>query len=216
MEDADGRPYATKGASTVAELLKQVGPPPKALELPLSDIEVRSGTRWTIVDECLPMPKTKIESLARSPALNDVWNEASRALNKVLRYGGRVKNHDVKFEMGGWLSKGTVLCYVEESLLKSRRPIPRNLIENICTEEWLLGLMKDTENDKTVKSRYQLAGMLNNKGIMWQIKFVRNKSGHGEEVAKNFVPDGTLYTTVTNASVTRRSSSISKASSHVA
>lgn len=196
-EDAEGRPYTKKGASTVAELLKQVGPPPRALELKLADVGVKLGFKWVIVDECLPLPKTTLTFLARSPELNDLWNEASRAANRVLRYGGYVNGNAVQFEKGGWLSTGAVLCYVKESLLKNRRRSNSNLIQRISTEGWLLGLMKDTERDKTVKSRYQLAGVLNKKGVMFQIKFVRNKSGHGEDVASKFIPGDSLYTTIT-------------------
>ena len=56
--------------------------------------------------------------------------------------------------------------------------------------------MFDTQHESSVKSRYQLAGIADNDGILVQICYIRNKSGHGVEVAK-LIPDDSLYTKIT-------------------
>ena len=52
------------------------------------------------------------------------------------------------------------------------------------------------DSDPTLKSRYQLAGVVDNNGTLVEICYVRCKSGHNEKVASLF-PDGTIYIRIT-------------------
>ena len=68
------------------------------------------------------------------------------------------------------------------------------VVVRIATVHWLFGLMFDS--DPTLKSRYQLAGVVDNNGTLVEICYVRCKSGHNEKVA-SLIPDDTIYTKIT-------------------
>ena len=53
------------------------------------------------------------------------------------------------------------------------------------------------DRDKTLKSRFQLAGVVDKDGILAEICYVRCKSGHSERVAK-LIPNDTIYTRITS------------------
>ena len=65
----------------------------------------------------------------------------------------------------------------------------------IATVHWLFALMSDTVADPTLKSRYQLAGVVDNDGTLVEICYVRCKSGHNTKVA-SLIPDETVYTRI--------------------
>ena len=134
------------------------------------------------------------------------WETASRILNKTLRYGGE----SVHFQRGGWVDVYSVLSIVNRDLRNWHTP---EIVKEAATVHWLFALMFDTyKYDPSVKSRYRLAGVVDNDGILVQICYVRNKSGHSSKEAR-FIPDETIYTKslksisiTSRASVTRRSS----------
>ena len=147
------------------------------------------GFQWAVIDECWTIPTSSIVPLERTVFKDQShWNEASRALNKVLRVGG----YRITFQEGGWVDAYSALAGVSREL---KRWHPLGVISQTATVNWLFALMFDTKWDSTVKSRYQLAGVVDSDGVLVQICYVRNKSGHNTEVSR-LIPDDTLYTKI--------------------
>ena len=193
--DKRGIPYLQKGAKSSSLLLKAVGPPLKAIEMPLPEACSKEyGFQWTIIDEFWSIPESNIGPLERT-AFKDQspWNQASGILDKALRVGGT----RINFQEGGWVDAYSALAAVSRELKKW---YTLDVVGQIATVNWLFALMFDTKWDPTVESRYQLAGTVDSDGVLVQICYVRNKSGHNTEVAR-LIPDETLYTKITEGSL---------------
>ena len=188
--DRRGTPYFQKGAKSSSLLLKAVGPPLKAIEMPIPDAcPSEYNFKWAVIDECWTIPTSNIEPLERTVFKDQSpWNQASRVLNKALRIGGT----RVAFQEGGWVDAYSALAAVSRELKKW---YTLDIVGQIATVNWLSALMFDTKWDPTLKSRYQLAGIVDSDGVLVQICYVRNKSGHNTEVAR-FIPDENLYTKI--------------------
>ena len=153
--------------------------------------------KWMVVDDCWELPNA---SLACGPLKKyffrgfkgkskmGPWEVASRVLNKALRHGN---NSNISYQMGGWVGCRSALAVVREELCKQ---FDMKVVVRIATVHWLFGLMFDS--DPTLKSRYQLAGVVDNKGTLDEICYVRCKSGHNEKVA-SLILDDTIYTGIT-------------------
>ena len=121
------------------------------------------------------------------------WNQASRVLNKVLRVGST----RVAFREGGWVDAYSALAAVSWEL---KEWYTLDVVGQIATVNWLFALVFDTKWDPTVKSRYQLAGIVDSDGGLVQICYVRNKGSHNTEVAR-LIPDETFYTKIIEGSL---------------
>ena len=192
--DENGAHYETKGASSALSLLRSVGPPERTVDIPLSNEYPSSmGYSWQVIDECYTVPYTDLPRLHRewyedqSP-----WNEASRILNAVLRYGGTYKGGPIRFRTGGWVVAHTILAVFGRELSKRHSP---EIVRQIASSDWLLALMFDTKWNPGVKLRCQLAGVVDNDGTLVRVCYIRNKSGRSEEIAK-FIPDDSLYSLI--------------------
>ena len=193
--DKRGIPYLQKGAKSSSLLLKAVGPLPKAIKMPLPEACPKEyGFQWAVIDERWTIPESNIEPLERTVFKDQSpWNQASRILNKVLRVRGTRSN----FQEGGWVDAYSALAAVSRGLKKW---YTLDVVGQIATVNWLFALMFDTKWGPTVKSRYQLAGFVDSDGVLVQICYVRNKSGHNTEVAR-LIPDKTFYTKIAEGSL---------------
>lgn len=69
--------YETKGASSALSLLRSVGPPKIAVDIPLADEHPSTmGYPWKVIDECYTVPYTKLPRLHRD-SYKDIlpWND---------------------------------------------------------------------------------------------------------------------------------------------
>ena len=110
--------------------------------------------------------------------------------NKALRHGG---NPNISYQKGGWVDCQSALAAVREEISKRYE---WKIVERIATVHWLFALMFDPGDDPTLKSRYQLAGVVDNNGTLVEICYVRCKSGHNNKMAC-LIPDETIYTRIT-------------------
>ena len=199
-QDKQGVSYGEKGARSSIQLIHAVGPPLEAINMPLSkDCPSDRGFKWVVVDgcwtlpkaglACLPLNKKAFKSKAHKPAKDGPWEAASRVLTKMLRHGGGGK---ILYQKGGWVDSQSALAAVSGEI--SRR-FDSATAQKIATVHWLFALMFDTLDDPTMKSRYQLAGVVDNDGTLVQICYVRTKSGHNSKVA-SLIPDETIYTKI--------------------
>ena len=188
--DEKGIPYLQKGAASSSLLLKAVGPPPMAIKMALPHAcPSRHGFKWAVIDGCWTTPTSNVIPLERIMFVDpSPWVEASRVADKVLRYGGKC----FTFKEGGWADAYSVFAAVSHDF---KRRHPTDIVRKIASTSWLFALMSDTPQGSSVKSRYQLAGVVDNDGILVQICYVRNKSGHGDDVAK-LIPGDFLYTKI--------------------
>ena len=193
-----GVDHGVKRAGSSIRLIHAVGPALKAVGMDLPVDYPRDGSfRWMVVDDCWELPNA---SLACGPLKKDffkgikgkskmgLWEAASRVLNKALRHGN---NHNISYQRGGWVDCRSALAAVREELCKQ---FEIKVVVRIATDHWLFGLMFDS--DPTLKSRYQLAGVVDNNGTLVAICYVRCKSGHNEKVA-SLIPGDTTYTKIT-------------------
>ena len=166
--------------------------------------------KWMVVDDCWELPNA---SLACGPLNKDLFNKAkgkskvgpweagSRILNTALRHGN---NLNITYQRGGWVDCASALAAVRDGL--SKKYDFKDVVEiatwencfkdvvKIATLQRLFGMVFD--KDPTLKSRYQLAGVVDNDGTLVEICYVRCKSGHSERVA-GLIPDDTIYTETT-------------------
>ena len=110
-------------------------------------------------------------------------------MNSVLRYGGP----GIIIREGGWADTYSVLRAVINGL---RKGYDIAIVRQIATTRWLFALMCDTQYESSVKSRYQLAGVVGNDDVLVQISFIWDKSGHSVEVSQ-LIQDGSIYTKIT-------------------
>ena len=111
------------------------------------------------------------------------WGAGSRILNAVLRH-----SETATFEQGGWVNCLEALQYVRSGLNKSYADWA---IDQIASIHWLFGFL----HDRTLKSRFQLAGIVDKAGILVKICYVRCKSGHSAHVAK-LIPNDSIYSKI--------------------
>ena len=98
------------------------------------------------------------------------WDHGSRTLN--------------------WVDVQEALWYVRSSLNSVYKDFA---VDQIASVSWLHGLLWDVGPD--VKSRFQLAGVVNENGTLVRICYVRCKSGHNKRVAA-LIPKDSLYTKI--------------------
>ena len=193
LHDKQGVPYGEKGAESSFSLLHAVGPPLEAIGMPIPEAcPSNSFFKWAVIDDCwtLPKPGLACVPLSRNAFKNKApWEVASRALNKTRRHGGG----QIRYQRGGWVDAQSALAVVSQEVQKR---FGLATARKIATVHWLFALMFDPLEDPTVKSRYQLAGVVDNDGILVQICYIRNKSGHSSKKAK-LIPDETIYTKIT-------------------
>ena len=99
-------------------------------------------------------------------------------LDAVLRYCGTYKGGPIRFRTGGRVVAHTILAVLGRELSKRHSP---EIVRQIASSDWLLALMFDTKWNPGVKSRYQLAGVVDNDGATVRVCYIRNKSGHSED-----------------------------------
>ena len=196
-KDKQGVSYGEQGARSSIQLIHAVGPPLEAIIMPLpKEYPSDRGFRWLVVDDCWELPNRAIACLPlnKTPFKGKTkvgpWELASRVLNKALRHGGDGK---ICYQRGGWVDSQSALAAV---YAESSWRFDKKTAEKLATVHWLFALMFDTVEDPTMKSRYQLAGVVDNDGTLVQIFYVRCKSGHNSKVA-SLIPDGTIYTKIT-------------------
>ena len=199
----NGVAYGVKGASGSLSLIHAVGPPREAIKLSLPmEYRNRGGFKWMVVDDCWDLPDA---SLACAPLKKESfkgdkgkgkgksnkgpWEIASRVLNNALRHGNYPS---ITYQVGGWVDCYSALAVVDKELRKQFAP---PVVVRIATVHWLFGMVND-KTDPMLKSRFQLAGVVDNNGTLVEISYVRCKSGHSEGVA-GLIPDDTIYTRIT-------------------
>ena len=195
-KNKQGVSYGEQGARSSIQLIHAVGPPLEAITMPLpKEYPSDRGFRWPVVDDCWKLPNPAIACLPlnktpfKGKAKIGPWELASRVLNKAIRHGGDGK---ICYQKGGWVDSQSVLTAVYAEISGN---FGKTTAEKLATVHWLFALMFDTVEDPTVKSRYQLAGVVDNGGTLVQICYVRCKSGHNSTVA-SFIPDETIYTKI--------------------
>ena len=97
----------------------------------------------------------------------------------------------VTYVKGGWVDVKEALESVQKDLYKTYKKAW--VVREIATVHWLHGLLLDVGGP--VKSRFQLAGVVNEKDTLVQICYVRCKSGHSRYIADR-IPRDSLYTKV--------------------
>ena len=160
------------------------------------------GFKWMVVDDCWKLPNTstaceplKKESVqgdkgkGKGKAKKGPWEIAPRILNSALKHG---EYSTIRYQIGGWVDCESALAVVKNEL--RRLKFTPSVVMRIATVHWLFGLMYDT--DATLKSRFQLAGFVDNDGTLVEICYVRCKSGHNEGVAR-LIPNDTICTKIT-------------------
>ena len=190
-----GSAYGEEGARSSLHLIQNVGPAPLVVDLPFPLEFASQGNkfRWTILDDQWEFPNSSMEKCApllkREPITGadnrscSAWETASRILNAVLRHGTTVT-----FIKGGWVSCTEAIRHVKSRLRKTNEGW---LIDQIASVHWLFGLL----HDKTVKPRFQLAGIVDKTSTLVKICYVRCKSGHNKEVAK-LIPNDSIYSKI--------------------
>ena len=190
--DKEGKAYGVKGATSSLHLVQAFGPPPLVVALPVpwdyanqAGNKFRGKFKWTIIDDQWVFPDASLEC---APLLREIfmggaddwhrkaWEHGSRILNAVLRH-----SDSAHFEKGGWVNKRLRKTYKEWG------------VEQIASVHWLFGLLHDA--GPTVKSRFQLAGVVDGAGVMVRICYVRCKSGHNKRVA-DLIPSDSIYTKI--------------------
>ena len=196
-KNKQGVSYGERGARSSIQLIHAVGPPLEAITMPLpKEYPSDRGFRWLVVDDCRKLPNPAIACLPldktpfKSKAKIGPWELASRVLNKAIRHGGDGK---ICFQKGGSVDSQSALAAVYTEI---RRKYDKKTAEQLATVHWLFALMFDSVEDPTMKSRYHLAGVVDNGGTLVQICYVRRKSGHNSKVA-SLIPDETIYTKIT-------------------
>ena len=203
----DGNAYDQKGASGSISLLSAIGPAPNEITMPLpAEYRNRLGFKWMVIDGCRKLPnaspacaplkrgaaqvvqKGKGKGKGKEP--KGPWDVGSRTLNTAVRHG---KNIAISYRTGGWVDCESALGVVKYELRRLKF-VPYDYLR-VATVHWLFGFLCDT-TDPTLKSRYQLAGVVDNGGTLVEICYVRCKSGHNEQVAQ-FIPEDSIYTKVT-------------------
>ena len=197
-KDKKGVDYGVKGALSSIRLIRAFGAPLEAIGVDFPDDYPKGGEyRWMVFDDCWELPNA---SLVCGPLKKDLfkgskgkskigpWEAASTILNRALRHGNNV---NITYQRGGWVDCASALAAVRDELSKQ---FDIKVVVRIATVHWLFGLMFDT--DPTLKSRYQLAGVVDNNGTLVEICYVRCKSGHGERVA-GLIPYDSIYTKIT-------------------
>ena len=192
-----GVDYGEKGARSSQQLIREVGPPLEAIGVPLPVKYSKGGKhKWVTIDDQWGLPDASITCgpLNKAAFANDAgkskfgpWEAGSRILNAVLRH-----SNTISYQRGGWVKCEAALQVVRDGLSKTYDALT---VERIASVHWLFGLVHD--KDKTLKSRFQLAGVVNKDGILIEICYVRCKSGHSEKVAK-LIPNDTIYTRITS------------------
>ena len=92
---------------------------------------------------------------------------------------------------GGWVDVKDALEIVQQGLYKTYKK--SWVVDEIATIHWLRGLLLNVGGP--VKSRFQLAGVVNEKDTLVQICYVRCKSGHSRYIAGR-IPRDSLYAKV--------------------
>ena len=191
--------YGVKGAGSSIQLIREVGAPLEAIGMNLPEDYPKGGKfKWMVVDACWefpnastacgPLNKALFANAAGKSKLGP-WEAGSRIFNAALRHG----NHpNISYQRGGWVDCASALAAVRDGLSKK---YDMKTVVRIASVRWLFGMMFD--KDKTLKSRFQLAGVVDGNGTLVEICYVRCKSGHSEQVAK-LIPNGTIYTKITS------------------
>ena len=139
----------------------------------------------------LPDASTTCGPLVKTAFANDAdkwnfgsWEAGSRILNAVLRHSDAIT-----YQKGGWVNCKDALRAVRKGLSKTYEAW---VVDRIVSVHWLFGLL----HDKTLKSRFQLAGVVDKDGILAEICYVKCKSGHSDKVAQ-LIPNDSIYTRIT-------------------
>ena len=198
-KDKKGVDYGAKGAGSSIQLIHEVGAPLEAIGMNLPEDYPKGGKfKWMVVDDCweLPNASTACGPLNKALFANVAgksqigpWEAGSRILNAALRHGN---DPNITYRMGGWVDCASALATVRGGLSKK---YDIKIVVRIATVHWLFGMMFD--KDKTLKSRFQLAEVVDNSGTLVEICYVRCKSSHSERVA-GLIPDDTIYTKITS------------------
>ena len=213
--DPNGVPYSRVGAESARHLIQTVGLPPMVTNLPVPYPyeDAKTGKfegkyNWIVLDEqfslpsksvpdCQPHTRTTFDMSTKCPWERKAWDQGSRTLNKILRHGS--SGVGIQFMEGGWVAVDTALDIVRRDLNRTYNTEKSWWVGNdLSTKRWLYGLLLDVDRDREggpIKSRFQLAGVVNGSDTLVEICYVRCKSGHGTQIAES-IPDGSLYTKI--------------------
>ena len=87
---------------------------------------------------------------------------------------------------GGWVDVDAALELVRQDLNRVYTKRSWWIGNELSTKRWLYGLLLDVDRDREgrpVKSRFQLAGVVNGRDTLVEICYVRCKSGHSTMIA---------------------------------